>query len=88
MKVKNIFFIFERIPLPEPVIGKHHANDLDKLFKKTRIKYLKQIVHKCEKLPNMEVKAVLNEFQEFYEVLINLEKEVCLFYIDLNINYI
>jgi hypothetical protein len=74
-----LLILFSRIPLPEPVIGKHHANDLDKLFKKTRMKYLKQIVHKCDKLPNMEVKSVLDEFQEFYDVLVNLETEVCYF---------
>ena len=41
-----------------------------------RNKYLKQIVKKCEKIPNMEFKFVLEELQNLSDSLIHLEHEV------------
>jgi hypothetical protein len=68
----------DRVELPEPIPGKHHPNDLDRLLRQTRVKYLKQIVNKCEKLPNMEFKYVLEELESFYDILSHVEQEVYL----------
>ena len=68
------------IPLPEPLAGKHIPNELDRLLRKMRLKNLKDIVDKCEKLPNMEFKAVLQELENFYRILDQLEEDVSLFY--------
>ena len=64
------------MPLPEPVIGKHHPNELDRLLLQMRKKCLKHINQKCDKLPSMEFKAVLKEFESFYHTLVQLEQEV------------
>lgn len=64
--------------MPDATNGKHQPNELDKLLRKTRIKYLKQIVSKCDKLPNMEFKSVLDELEEIYDILDQLQKEVSL----------
>lgn len=37
---------------------------------------MKQIVSKCDKLPNMEFKSVLEELEEIYDILDQLQKEV------------
>lgn len=42
------------------------------------MKYLKQIVNKCEKLPNMEFKSVLEELENFSDILDQILKEVWL----------
>lgn len=70
------FFVYYRIPLPDATNGKHQPNELDKLLRKTRIKYMKLIVSKCDKLPNMEFKSVLEELEEIYDILDQLQKEV------------
>lgn len=44
------------------------------------MKYLKQIVSKCDKLPNMEFKSVLEELQEMYDILDQIQKEVVVFF--------
>ena len=67
------------MPLPEPIIGKHHPNELDRQLLLMRKKYMKQINQKCEKLPSMEFKAVLKEFETFSSVLNQLEQEVSKF---------
>lgn len=69
----------KRIPLPDATNGKHQPNELDKLLRKTRMKYLKQIVTKCDRLPNMEFKSVLEELESFYDILDQIQKEVAYF---------
>lgn len=64
------------VPLPEPTLGKHHPNELDRLLLQMRKKYMKLIINKCEKLPNMEFKSVLEELEGFYNILLQLEQEV------------
>lgn len=65
-----------RSPLPEPISGKHHPNELDKLFKKLREKCLNQIVDKCERLPHMEFDKVIEEIAKIYDLLDQIEHEV------------
>lgn len=76
--------------MPEPLAGKHIPNELDRLLRKMRTKNLKEIAEKCEKLPNMEFKAVLQELETFYKILDQLEEDVNLtfFFIRINPNYI
>lgn len=71
-----MMFASIRMPLPEPIVGKHHPNELDRHLLLMRKKYMKQISHKCEKLPSMEFKAVLKEFETFSSMLNQLEQEV------------
>ena len=66
--------------MPEPLAGKHIPNELDRLLRKMRTKNLKEIVEKCEKLPNMEFKAVLQELETFYKILDQLEEDVNLIF--------
>ena len=65
-----------RMPLPEPVAGKHHPNELDKLLKKTRTQALKMLAKKCDKLPNMGFKNVIDELTTFNQILIDIEQDV------------
>ncbi len=62
--------------MPEPLPGRHHPNELDRLLKRMRMKYLNQIAQKCHKLPNTEFKLVIEEFQEMYKILGQIEQEV------------
>ena len=75
--------------MPEPIAGKHHPNELDKLLKKTRINTMKHLAQKCDKLPNMEFKAVIEELKVFYDILLNIEQEVIIIlkvFIKINVN--
>jgi myoferlin len=62
-------------PLPEPAVNVHHPNELDRLLLQMRKKSIKKIVHKCEKLPNVELKNVLEELENFARTIRQLEKE-------------
>ena len=57
-------------------MGKHQQNELDRNICKMREKYLNQIVKKCEKLPNMEFKYVIEELESLSRSLSHLELEV------------
>lgn len=58
------------------MVGKHHPNELDKLLKKQREKYLKLIVEKCDRLPNMEFNKVIEELAKIHDLLSQMEHEV------------
>jgi hypothetical protein len=66
--------------LPQPIPGRHHPNELDRLIYESRLKILKQIIHKCEKLPNADFNEVIEELEICVILLKNIEKEV----IDIN----
>lgn len=65
-----------RVPLPQPIPNKHQPNELDRNIMQMRKKYLKQIVKKCEKIPNMEFKYVVEELQNLSNSLSHLIIEV------------
>jgi hypothetical protein len=65
-----------RAPLPEAQPNRHHPNELDRFLKKMRLKYMHQIAHKCNKLPNTEFKLVIEEFQNIFAILSQIEQEV------------
>jgi hypothetical protein len=64
------------MPLPESLLGKHQLNELDRNIRQMREKYLAQIVKKCEKLPNMEFKHVIDELESLSRSISHLEFEV------------
>ena len=61
--------------MPEPQVGQHHPNELDKLLRKTRLKYLNQIAQKCSKLPTAEFKQVIEELEAIQLMLSQLQQE-------------
>ena len=64
--------------MPEPIPGRHLPNDLDRHIYHMRVKYLRYIVRKCDKIPNMEFKYVLEELKDLANYLLHLENEVIL----------
>ncbi|CAF0722705.1 unnamed protein product [Brachionus calyciflorus] len=61
--------------LLEPLNGKHHPNELDRLLRKLRVKYLHQIVVKCERLPHKDMNTVIDEMQKMHDLLTQIEHE-------------
>ena len=80
----NIFSNFASAPLPQPIPNIHQPNELDRNIYMMREKVLKSIVKKCEKIPNMEFKYVIEELENLSRSLSHLELEVdwlvCFFY--------
>jgi len=64
------------LPLPKPSSNNYHWNELDKKRYELRSKKLKEIVAKCELLPNMEFRQVIEELETFVSILEKLEQEV------------
>ena len=64
------------LPLPKPSSNNYHWNELDKKRYELRSKKLKEIVAKCELLPNMELRQVIEELETFVSILEKLEQEV------------
>jgi hypothetical protein len=62
--------------LPQPIPGRHHPNELDRLLYESRVKVLKQINLKCDKLPNADFNEVIEELETCVILLKNIEKEV------------
>lgn len=63
--------------LPDPVTScKTQSNDLDKNRYIMRCKQMKTIVKKCQKMPNLEFKLVLEELETIVATLEKIEKEV------------
>ncbi len=75
----------------EPIVGKNHANELDRKLYLLRCKTLKQIIRKCEHLPNTEFKMVVEELENILIMLGKIDHEVsslyCYFFINLFINF-
>ena len=65
------------MPLPDPVVcGKCQANELDRKRYILRKKQLKEVEKRCEKMPNLELRGVLDEMGSIVDILEKLEKEV------------
>lgn len=64
------------MPLPEPIVGRHLSNDLDRLLSKMRSKCLTKIIKKCELLIEMEFGLILGELENIYDSLSQIENEV------------
>lgn len=78
MFIEIVFFFSFRKPLPDPELGRHHVNELDRLRRQMREKDLAEMCRKLEHLKShaKSSKEIIQSLEDVKEALDYLQADV------------